>query len=187
MSPNATEEATKICAACSERLPITEFRRRYSGREERHAKCRRCFNAELRGRRAARRRGQFYHFETEVLRTRSDAVLARLVVGMTRRLGGEDAFVAQWWECLDRAHKEGKTHLSIRGFLACQKMWVAAERMKPPFNQLTAEERTEMVRAEAAKLIKEHPEVVRIVAEMEGWQFAPPPGVQLGDLADLDA
>ena len=188
MAPNATEEATKICTACSKRLPISEFRRRFSGQEERHGKCRLCFSAELRGRRAARRRGEFYHFETELLRARNDQQLARIVRGMVRRLGGEDALAEQWHQCFERARVQHKDHLVMRGHLAMWKTWGAAERMKPPFGQLTAEERTEIVRAEIAKIIDEHPEAVLLVAAtMPGWTVIPPPGVDLGDLAGQEA
>ncbi|GEM_PF-1629182 len=86
------------------------------------------------------------------------------------------------------ARFQHKDHLLMSGILAMWRTWAAAERLKPPVDRLTAEERTEMVRAETATIIDKHPDAVLLVAAtMPGWTVIPPPGVDLGDLAGEDA
>ena len=126
MQVDTANAETKFCATCGFERPVTEFRRRYAGTEKRHSKCRTCFNEELRERRAAKRRGEFYHEESRLVRARSTNELVGLTNSMIRRFGGIDGVAARFHDYLKGAEAAGKYHLAIRGFALFFKTWIAA-------------------------------------------------------------
>ena len=96
MIQSTTPVATKLCTDCLQEKPLTDFRRRYRGRDQRHNQCRECFARYMRYLRAVRRGKLIRHFVAEAKAISSRDVLAAVCVDMARRPGGVRALCAEW-------------------------------------------------------------------------------------------
>lgn len=92
-----TQTETKTCNACGQEKPLTNFRCRRRGSEERHAQCNECFARYTRNNRKRRRQKDIAKFTRQVkdLECSPSAVTALCVV-MMRRFGGLSRFAELW-------------------------------------------------------------------------------------------
>ena len=101
---STTPVQTKTCRTCWRDKPISEFRRRRRGSNERHAQCRTCYAAYMRQYRQARRSKEVAAFWMQAASPRcsSQAVVA-LTEAMVSKAGGPEGLATAWKEQLDAA------------------------------------------------------------------------------------
>jgi hypothetical protein len=121
--PSVSQNFSSVrrCESCLVEYPLQHFRRRHSGQELRMRECRRCHNLRERLRRAGIRHRlsrremakAMTHLKNCTAATRVPAFCAEMV----QHLGGAEAFIDAWKDCIDRDLEKGGLpafrHLSV--------------------------------------------------------------------------
>ena len=104
MISTASKVQTKTCRTCWQDKPISEFRRRRRGSDERHPQCRACYAAYMRQYRRSRRNKEVTSFCQQVASPRSStAQVLALCTRMMRHAGGPEGLAELWKEHMDAA------------------------------------------------------------------------------------
>ena len=99
-----TQTETRTCNTCGQEKPITNFRCRRHGSEERHNQCNECFARYTRNNRKRQRQKDIAKFTRQVKDLeRSPSAVTALCVVMIRRLGGLSRFTDAWKAHFDAA------------------------------------------------------------------------------------
>lgn len=87
--PASDSPGTKVCTDCLQVLPISQFRRRKVGDDERRApQCGKCFAAYMRGWRRAKKDRRLGRFFSQVKHARTGRAVERLVAMTVHEVGG---------------------------------------------------------------------------------------------------
>jgi hypothetical protein len=110
--PNPSKVAiSKRCESCLEEHPLRQFRRRYRGEDQRANHCRLCHNLRERLRRAGiRHRVSQREMAKAMTRLKNCTAATRVPVfcaEMVQHLGGAEAFLNAWKDCIDRDLERG--------------------------------------------------------------------------------
>jgi len=120
---------TRLCnGGCGRELPLTEFRRRRKGSDERHSICSDCRNLKDVMRRQTTQRREMGKDLTALQREMDINRVAALVAAMLRKYGGFDAFVKKWAEHIE--YCQGRKHLqsfATKSFLAISHLIVVCD------------------------------------------------------------
>jgi hypothetical protein len=167
----------KRCRRCQQIRPLDQFRRRYTGTENRHALCKACFNEDAAQRRATKRFKTLHEHNKRINRqAQSVAIVVAATAEIVGRFGGVDGFVTAWKEALDRASADGKPHLVVRGMSMVVHLINTCETIResgPQPDELDDEDlRWEMERC-VTRIVQQNPELAISAARRLGWTIAP--------------
>lgn len=175
-TPLTTANA-KRCRRCWQVKAIAEFRRRYTGTEDRHTLCRDCFNADVAQRRAKKRNKELHRFNQQVNRqAQSIAAVIATTAEMIARFGGVDRFATAWKEVLDRASADGKPHLVVRGMLTVVNLINASTVLRESGPQPVEMDDDDLCRAmdkSVIRIVQQNPELAISAARRLGWTIMP--------------
>ena len=135
--------SSRLCESCFHSQPLTEFRRRKRGSEQRVRQCRRCHNQFERYRRAAiRARISKRRVANDLARVRAAGSSNRvkaLCAAMVRGYGGAEGFVDAWLACLRRDLDRGG-FVAIRHFETTLRLIQHCEEDRPDYRRMSDEE-----------------------------------------------
>ncbi len=87
----------RTCSRCLQRLPLHQFRRRFTEQEARHSWCRECVNSVAREQRQISKRKRLRSMCSEIRRAEnSTEKIQKIVEGVAQQLGGMSRLVAEW-------------------------------------------------------------------------------------------
>lgn len=168
----------KLCRHCCEEKPLTEFRRRRTGSEDRHAACNSCRNQQARETYAQRRSKKNGNLIAAAMRklkgAASYAEVEYFVGSMVDAFGGVQGFVVAAWEHFDRAPAGRK----LEFFMAMQRLIELSQPPEPDLDSLSDDELEEVFARQVAELLEAQPEVAAGVLRSQGWSVEPPAAAQ---------
>ncbi len=172
----ATESETKTCRCCFETQPLSEFRLRRKNSDDRHGKCRLCFNKEMSARRKAMRRRKVCTYVSEIQAANRDRdrviVLTR---ELARGMGGIEAIAALFKEVYDDARAANRSFKAFRILKTVLDLSIAAEDLtRERLSSLSDVELEELRRREIRDEISETPALAVEAALTLGWRVEPP-------------
>lgn len=133
----------RLCESCFHTRPLTEFRRRKRGSEQRVRQCRQCHNEFERYRRAAvRARLSKRRIARDLSRVRDASSSNRvkaLCAEVVRGYGGAEGFAKAWIACLHGDLQRGG-FAAIRHLEATIRLIQHCEQDRPDYSQMSDEE-----------------------------------------------
>ena len=172
----ATEPETKTCRCCFETQPLSEFRLRRKNSDDRHGKCRLCFNKEMSARRKAMRRSKVCTYVRDIQSANRDRdrviVLTR---ELARGMGGIEAIAALFKVVYEEAIAAERYFTAFRVLKTVLDLSIAAEELqREQLSSLSDKELEELQRREVREEIRENPALAIEAAFTLGWTVEPP-------------
>lgn len=141
--PEIPAAVTRLCESCFHTRPLTEFRRRKRGSEQRVRQCRQCHNELERYRRAAvRARLSKRRMARDLSRVRDASSSNRvkaLCAEVIRGYGGAEGFARAWTACLHGDLQRGG-FAALRHLEATIRLIQHCEQDRPDYSQMSDEE-----------------------------------------------
>lgn len=141
--PETPAAPSRLCESCFHNQPLTEFRRRKRGAEQRVRQCRQCHNEFERYRRAAvRARLSKRRMARDLSRVRDASSSNRvkaLCAEVVRGYGGAEGFARAWTACLHGDLQRGGL-AALRHLEATVRLIQHCEQDRPNYSQMPDEE-----------------------------------------------
>ena len=168
----------KLCRHCCEEKPLTEFRRRRTGSEDRHAQCNSCRNRKQREQYALQRAKTNGDLVAKAMRKLKGAAtyaeVEYFIGSMIEVFGGVQGFAQATWKCFGVAPPGRK----LEFFMAMQRAIELSQPPEPDVDAMSDDELDEVFTKQVSELLTENPHVAADALRVLGWSVEPPATVQ---------
>lgn len=173
------DDSVRICSTCAEVKSLTDFRRRFRGRQERAHRCNKCHSVHERERQARHRRKrrgmEIQKFATRFVSTR-DQKRRQLICDLAiQAAGGFGAFLRIWHDTISSLIDSGSgSPRLLRLFeLVFELMREEDERKRESLKDLPDDDLEELVHSQIKEAIHQDPQLAIDAAESLGWKLTP--------------